>query len=111
MDALGFAVEHIAASRNGDGGIDVYATRGHDLDEMNWVIQCKCWHPKRKIPPSVIRELVGVLAGYPHGTRGMVITTSTFSSGAIESAKEANIRLIDGSEFAELVKSAGGKGT
>lgn len=111
MHALGFAVEHIAASRHGDGGIDVYATRGRDLDEMNWVIQCKCWHPKRKIPPSVIRELVGVLAGYPHGTRGMVITTSTFSSRAIEAANEANIRLIDGGEFAELVKSASGKGT
>jgi hypothetical protein len=108
MDALGFAVEHIAASRHGDGGIDVYATKGRDLDEMNWVIQCKCWHPKRKIPPNIIRELVGVLAGYPHGTRGMVITTSSFSSGAIETATEANIRLIDGGEFMELVKSVSG---
>ena len=105
MDALGFTVEHIATSRHGDGGIDVYATKGRDFDEMNWVIQCKCWHPKRKIPPNIIRELIGVLAGYPHGTRGMVITTSSFSSGAIEAATEANIRLIDGGEFMELVKS------
>jgi hypothetical protein len=108
MDALGFAVEHIAASRHGDGGIDVFATKGRDFDQVAWVIQCKCWHPKRKVPPNIVRELVGVLAGYPHGTRGMVVTTSSFSSGAIDTAKEANIRLVDGDEFVALVKSVAG---
>jgi len=107
MAAMGFSVEHVAASRHGDHGVDIYATKGHDLDQINWVIQCKCWHPKRKIPPNVIRELVGVLAGYPHGTRGMVVATCKFSPGAIEAAAAASIRLIDGEEFMKLTQSAG----
>lgn len=31
---LGFQVQHVAAARSGDGGLDVYATKGCDLDEM-----------------------------------------------------------------------------
>ena len=69
MAALGFTVEHIAASRHGDKGVDIYATKGTDLDRINWVIQCKCLHPKRHIPPGTIRELEGALNEYPRNQR------------------------------------------
>lgn len=106
MESLGFDVEHISASRRGDDGVDLYATKGSDFDQVNWIIQCKCWHPRRKVSPNVVRELVGVLAGYPQGTRGMIVATCSFSSGAIESAKAANIRTVDGPEFVALTATA-----
>ena len=99
MQRLGFTVEHIAVSRQGDKGVDVYATKGEDLDAICWVIQCKCWNSRRKVLPSVVRELVGTLTRYPPGTRGMIVTTSGFSSGAVEEADSHNIRLMNGEEF------------
>ena len=105
MVKLGFQVHHKAADRHGDGGVDILATKGTDadFDLINWVIQCKCWKPTRKVTPSVVRELLGVLTGYPHGTRGMIVTTSSFSSGARENAEASDIRLVDGEEFAKLI--------
>jgi len=102
MENLGFSVEHVSASRSGDKGIDIYATKGADLDEVRWIIQCKCYSPKTKIGPAIVRELIGALA--PHqGTRGMLISTSSFTSGAREVADANAIRLMDGQEFARRV--------
>ena len=104
MKALGFHVEHIAASESADNGVDVYAVKGEDLDEVRWVIQCKCWGKNRRVAPSTVRDLVGALRHYPPGTRGMIVTTSSFTSGAIREAESAGIRLIDGREFVERAK-------
>ncbi|MEQ8846471.1 restriction endonuclease [Botrimarina sp.] len=101
MTRLGFDVEHVAASGLGDHGVDVFATKGIDLDAVQWIVQCKCWKPKRKVSPSVVRELAGTLRRYPQGTRGMIVTTSGFTSGAVEEARLHDIRLMDGAEFAE----------
>ena len=102
MASLGFTVEHIAASRRGDNGVDVFATKGHGLDEVQWIIQCKCWKPSRKVSPNVVRELLGVLTKHSRGIRGMIVTTSGFTSGAIVEAKNAGIRLMGGEEFVQL---------
>ena len=102
MSSLGFTVEHVSASRSGDRGVDVFALKGNDFEQVQWVIQCKCYAPSHKIDPSKIREMRGVLTDYPHGTRGMIVTTSSFTSGAIEEAKKASIRLVDGVEFLRL---------
>ncbi len=105
MKKLGFKTEHVAASHRGDHGVDVYATKGRDLDAISWVIQCKCYSPNRKVQPSTVRELLGVLEEYPRGTRGMIVTTSSFTSGAQKRAEEANIYLIEGEEFTRLLGS------
>jgi hypothetical protein len=105
MKSLGFEVQHVSASRKGDNGVDVYAVKGTDLEEVRWVIQCKCWSPKRKVTPSTVRDLVGALRHYPPGTRGMIVTTSGFTSGAKTEAETAGIKLIDGEEFHSRVES------
>ena len=81
----------------GDGGVDIYA---HDeaLDRA-WAIQCKCYAPTRKVGPSVIRELAGSLQRYPEGTQAMIVTTSSFTAGALEAAAALNIKTVDGSAF------------
>jgi hypothetical protein len=107
LEFLGFSVEHVSASKQGDRGVDIYARKGHDLEEVCWVIQCKCWSLKRKVGPHVVRDLLGAIQDYPAGTRGMIVTTSSFTSGAREDALRASIRLMDGSEFSGLLKKAG----
>jgi hypothetical protein len=102
MSALGFQVQHVAVGKRGDRGIDVFATKGNDLDLVNWIIQCKCWGSKRTVSPNVVRELIGTLVDQPQGTRGMIVTTSRFSSGSIELADQHTIRLINGEEFVEM---------
>lgn len=91
MMQAGFKVDHVASARNGDAGIDIFAesTVGNEF----WAIQCKCYAPKRKIGPAIVRELIGALASYPSGTRGMIVATSGYSSGAIELANQFGIDL------------------
>ena len=103
MVKLGFEVQHRAASRSGDNGIDLYATKGSDLEMVNWIIQCKCYNPHRPVGPNVVHELHGVLGTYPRGTHGMIVTTSRFTEGAKRLAAELNIRLMDGHEFVARV--------
>lgn len=91
MANAGFKVDHVASAKNGDAGVDVFAENKAGTEF--WAIQCKCYAPKRKIGPAAVRELIGALAGYPTGTRGMMVTTSGYSSGAIELAKRSGIEL------------------
>jgi hypothetical protein len=91
MAHAGFNVDHVASARNGDAGVDVFAENKAGTEF--WAIQCKCYTPKRKIGPTAIRELIGALAGYPPGTRGMMVTTSGYSSGAVELAKQSGVEL------------------
>ena len=105
LSRLGLRVVHQAASRNGDGGVDVFAS--NEDDDAIWAIQCKCYAPAMKIGPDVVRELYGSLVKFPEGTRGMVITTSSFTSGAVEEARRLNIELVDGAQFLQLSKGDG----
>ncbi|MBM7113842.1 restriction endonuclease [Archangium primigenium] len=106
MERLGFVVEHTAASRRGDQGVDVYATRGVEGsgEPERWVIQCKCYAPHRKVGPAILRELLGAMRAYPDGTRGMVATTSTFTGESRRLAKAEGLRLMDGEEFSQLAR-------
>jgi hypothetical protein len=88
--SLDYVVDHTAADRNGDDGIDVFAQRGEEF----LAIQCKCYAPNRPVGPSVIRELAGALQDHPTGTVGMVVTTSSFTAGAIALAERLDIRLV-----------------
>ena len=94
---MGLRVVHQAAAMKGDGGVDIYA---HDeaLDRV-WAIQCKCYAPTRKIGPGVIRELAGSLQRYPADTQAMIVTISSFTPGALETAAALNIKTVDGRAF------------
>lgn len=106
MKSLGFSVAHVAASRCGDDGVDIFATKGADLDEVRWVIQCKCYSSKNKVGPAAIREILGALRPHPPGTRAMVVTTSSFTAGASELAAAEGVRLMDGAEFATRLRAS-----
>ena len=105
MKAKGFTVQHQSVNRNGDGGVDVYAYE--ELFDEIWAIQCKCYAAHHSVGPNVIRELYGSLHAYPEGTKGMVITTSSFTAGAIKEAERMGIKLVDGDEFSKEAQALG----
>ncbi|KVD58771.1 restriction endonuclease [Burkholderia ubonensis] len=101
----GLRVVHQSANRDGDGGVDLYAV---GEDNQSWIAQCKCWAQHRTVGPEVVRELYGAIAladkGASSKSRGILITTSGFSSGAIAAAAEFGFELIDGVRFTSLLK-------
>lgn len=100
LKGRGMTVVHQSAHRDGDGGVDLYAT---DEAGQSWVVQCKCWATHRPVGPDVVRELIGAINGADVGSsvtsKGMVITTSRFTEGAVELADSLDIVLIDGDAF------------
>ena len=84
-----YPVIHQAASRDGDGGVDLYAV---DESGQSWIVQCKCWAAHRSVGPEIVRELHGAIAFADRGSsgtsKGIVITTSRFTSGAAEVGRE-----------------------
>jgi restriction system protein len=84
-----------------DGGIDGLINEDRlGLDRI--YVQAKRWQDSVGRPQ--IQNFVGALAGQ-HATKGIFITTSDFSSSAIDFAKSVSQRviLIDGQRLAELM--------
>lgn len=99
------AIEH--SGRPGDGGIDGIITQDAlGLDRI--YIQAKRYAAGNAVQSPDIRNFLGALMGQ-QGDRGVFLTTSTFSTGAIETAKSvaARVVLIDGERLAELLIDRG----
>ncbi|MFN3391508.1 MAG: restriction endonuclease [Meiothermus ruber] len=89
-----------AVGRSGDDGIDGIIKQDR-LGLDNIYIQAKRW--ERTVPSEVVRTFHGSLA-LQRASRGVIITTSDFSSSAIETAKAlGNIVLIDGNTLADFM--------
>jgi hypothetical protein len=103
----GMEVIHQAVNRDGDGGVDLFAV---DAEGQSWVVQCKCWAPSRQVGPDIVRELAGAILladqGSDRPSKGKIITTSTFTTGAITAAKVFGFDLVDGTKFAGLVSGS-----
>lgn len=103
FEAFGWEVlERKPHQGRGDGGVDVLAF--DPREEVLWVAQCKCY--RSTIQPDKIRELIGVLAIRREAVRcrGLFLTTSKYSSGALELALSEGIELIDGAKFVSLLE-------
>jgi len=94
----GYEADHLSASRNGDGGVDIQACKGNEFI----LVQCK-YRTTDKIGPEVIREMMGTLQTFPKGSRGVIITTTDLTSGAKELAAEHGIQFIVGIDFATSI--------
>jgi restriction system protein len=91
--------------RSGDGGIDgVIREDTLGLDAI--YVQAKKWAPERGIGPREIREFLGALQDV-EATKGIFITTSSFSTEARELARRRRVVLIDGLELATRMVEAG----
>jgi Restriction endonuclease len=92
----GFQVDHLAANRNGDGGVDIQASKGGE----HLLVQCKYWHA-HNVGPNIIREMLGTLQTFPPGSKGVIVASSELTSAAKELAVQHGIQFIERANFAE----------
>jgi restriction system protein len=87
----GFDVELTPETR--DGGIDIIAVRKDSfLGEGLHLIECKRYIPGNTVGIGVVQRLLGVVEQH-RATKGIVVTTSTFTRDALEVAQNARHRL------------------
>lgn len=92
-----------AVGATGDGGIDgIIKEDKLGLDLI--YLQAKRWQEGNSVGRPEVQKFVGALGGV-RARKGVFITTSAFSSGAIEYAKglEVKVILIDGSRLTDLM--------
>jgi restriction system protein len=82
LRAAGF-IETDVTGRSGDGGIDGVGT--YLISLMSFPVYFQCKRYRGSVGPEVVREFRGAIAG--RGDRGLLITTGTFTRGAIEESK------------------------
>src|SRR3990167_8649443 len=102
LKKMGFEAHVTKAS--GDGGIDIIAHSKEHITGGKYIIQCKDWSKPVGEPP--VRDLYGVVTA-EKANKGILITTSTFTSPAIKFAKDKPLELIDGTKFNGLLTKYG----
>jgi hypothetical protein len=96
---MGFRAEHTQACA--DGGVDIWAVDDRPISGSRIIIQCKRYAPSLPVGEPTIRELYGLV--HAHGVnKGVVITTSHFSAGALEFASGKPLELITGIQLLGL---------
>lgn len=101
--AIGFDEDTVEVTKyHGDGGIDVRGVlQAGGITRINAAVQVKRW--KTNISAPTVRHVRGSLTTHE---QGIIITTSNFSKGAIQEAKEIGktpVSLVDGSQVLELL--------
>jgi restriction system protein len=89
--------------RSGDGGIDGIGVLRMNLVSFQVLFQCKRW--KGSVGAAVVRDFRGAMVG--RADKGLVITTSSFTSEARREATRDGapaIDLIDGEMLCQLLK-------
>jgi len=98
---LGFA-DVIVTSPSRDGGIDVRGTLVvGGVIRTHMAVQAKCW--KNNVQRPTIQQVRGSLGSHD---KGLVITTSDFSSGAKEESERGNatpVALMNGEQLIDLL--------
>ena len=100
---MGFEMVEVT-KLSGDGGIDV---RGilvvGDVVRIKMAVQVKKWKLKNNIQAPVVQQVRGSLGAHE---QGLIITTSSFSTGAIKEAAQADktpIALMNGEQLVTLL--------
>jgi restriction system protein len=85
--------------RSGDQGIDLLC---RDPNGRSCGVQCKRYAPGRTIGSPELRRFLGslVYGGLDHG---IYVTTSAFTTAAVEVAQHSDIGLIDGHRLTSLL--------
>lgn len=96
---MGFKTE--GRQPSADGGVDIVAVSSEPFVGGRYVVQCKRYSGSVSSP--IIRDLYGVVNA-SNANKGILITTSLFTSDAIEFAKDKPIELIDGVRLVELLQ-------
>ena len=93
----GYVVQQ--TKRSNDGGKDLIMYKGG----QTYYVEVKRYGKSHPVDRPLIQKLVG--ACHPNNAKGIFVTTSRFTKGAIDEAHRSNIQLIDGDQFIRLLKS------
>lgn len=103
-EAFGYGTRITPVSR--DAGVDVVASRntaGGGGERL--AIQCKRYEPDHRVGRPVAQALLGVLTNDRSFTKGILITTSSFTGDCRDFVRgHGNLELIDGKQLAALIK-------
>lgn len=102
--ALGWKAETTQAVN--DGGLDIRMT---SPEGVSYIAECKCFDPSHHVGRPVIQKLHGASA-IEQAQGMMVITTSTFTKGAMDYAADVGVDLVDGPRLMKLCNQAWGGG-
>jgi|GEM_PF-2419834 len=97
-------VEIVERSTGADGGVDIVARSHEPIVGGIFVVQCK--RQRTAIGAPIVRDLFGVVSSRK-ANKGILVTTSRFTSAAVEFAKGNPIELIDGEALLQLVSAHG----
>lgn len=96
---MGFTTE--GRKKAADGGVDIVAVSSQPLVSGRYIIQCKRY--RNSVSSPIVRDLYGVVNA-ANANKGILITTSDFTSDAIEFARDKPLELIDGPKLLNLLK-------
>jgi len=86
-----------------DGGIDVVAVNKKEFTGGRVAIQAKCYHTRHKVAIAEVREMIGSISQREFH-KGIIITTSGYTSAAREEAARLGIELYDGERLLWLLR-------
>ena len=86
----------------GDEGVDIIAYDNTPVTGGMSLIQCKRYSPDKKVGVAEVRELYGTMQE-KQSAKGVLVTSSTFTAGALKFAEGKSIELIDGARLSELI--------
>lgn len=85
-----------------DGGIDLRVVVDRELFRATVGVQVKQYAPDNPVGVQSVRRLKGALAEAEYDV-GTFVTSSRFTSGAVESAERFGIRLVDGDALLDVL--------
>ncbi|WP_176548242.1 restriction endonuclease [Natrinema sp. CBA1119] len=97
-DSMGWETKVTPSGR--DKGIDIIATREGIVDEKV-LIQAKRYSPGNKVGRPAIQQYNTLQQQVPDADSVIVVTTSRFTTEALELAKQLNIKTINGNNISE----------
>jgi CheY-like chemotaxis protein len=78
--------------RSGDRGVDIFAAEHTGFGKLLYVFECKRYSAENKVGPALVRQLRGVV-DREGATCGVLVTTSTFTQGAVAEQQTLPYRL------------------
>jgi restriction system protein len=87
-----------------DGGIDLVAVNKTPFVGGRVAIQAKRYAPHRKVEIAAVREIMGSISQREF-TKGIIITTSGFTSAARQEGERLGVELYDGQHLLWLLRS------
>ena len=90
----------VLGPRGRDGGVDIFAERSGGLGRELLLVQCKRYSEGNKVGEPVVKQFAYEVEER-EATRGLIATTSSFTSDALKLIEEKRYRLT-GSDFEKL---------